>query len=80
MSRATLTIYRMALHFEVAILFAGRKNGEKGEDGKEERQCGKGFFCVEEWDDRGSETYRFKIPRYCYVVSEVIYLMVDSLP
>jgi hypothetical protein len=51
----------------------------KAEIGKR-KAVRKGVFFVEEWDDRGSETYRFKIPRYCYVVSEVIYLMVDSLP
>ena len=44
LSRVTLTIYRMALHFGVTILFAGRKNGEKSEDRKVERQCEKGGF------------------------------------
>lgn len=42
--RATLTIYRMALHFGVAILFAGRKNGEKGDDRKEKGSAERGFF------------------------------------
>ena len=65
----------MALHFEVAILFAGRKMERRERIGRRGWPCGKGCFCVEEWDDRGNETYRIKIPRYCYDVSEVIYLM-----
>jgi hypothetical protein len=63
----------MAIHFEVAI--AGRKMEGRERIGKREGRVSGGVFCIEEWDDRGSETYRIKIPRYCYDVSEVIYLM-----
>jgi hypothetical protein len=58
-----------------------KKKERRGE--MERRRAGekREFFFVGEWDDRGSKTYQLRIPRYnWYVVSEVIYLMVDSLP
>lgn len=47
---------------------------------RKKKGSAKRVFLVEEWDDRGSETYRFKKFRDIAIVSEVIYLMVDSLP
>jgi hypothetical protein len=44
--RVTLTIYRMALHFEVAISFAGRKMERRERIGKRKGRAERGVFVL----------------------------------
>ena len=65
LSRATLTIYGMALHLELRSSLLGRKKKERNVRDRKEERVQKGVFCS--WKMGWSRKWNisvFKIPRY----------------